>query len=96
MLIDVIHVKPSNDFLLLLEFENGEKKEFDCKILFNQKPFEALKDKHFFQKARVKYGTVVWSDEIDISPETLYIDSKPIDSKRALLLWKNIEMNKDI
>ena len=31
MLIDVIAVKPKDDFLLLLEFENGEKKEFDCK-----------------------------------------------------------------
>ncbi len=79
MLIDVINVKPINDFLLLLEFENGEKKEFDCKALFDKKPFGVLKDKNFFQKARVEYGTVVWSDEIDISPETLYLESKMIE-----------------
>ncbi len=29
--IDVIDVKPQDDYKLLLEFENGEKKEFDCK-----------------------------------------------------------------
>ncbi|MFA9238585.1 MAG: DUF2442 domain-containing protein [Candidatus Paceibacteria bacterium] len=78
MLIDVVNVKPINDFFLLLEFENGEKKEFDCKTLFDKKPFEVLNNKNFFQKARVEYGTVVWSDEIDVSPETLYLESKLI------------------
>ncbi len=78
MLIDVINVKPKNDFLLLLEFENGEIKEFDCKKLFDKKPFQTLRDKHFFQKVRVEFGTVVWSDEIDIAPETLYLESKSL------------------
>ena len=76
MLIDVIDVKPQNDFLLLLEFENGEKKEFDCKTLFDKKPFHKLQDKYFFNKAKVSFGTVAWLDEIDIAPETLYLDSR--------------------
>lgn len=75
MLIDVISVKPKNDFTLWLEFENGEVREFDCKPLLDKKPFLKLKDKYFFDMAKVEYGTVVWSDEIDIAPETLYIDS---------------------
>lgn len=75
MLIDVINVKPKDDYLLFLEFENGEKKEFDCKTLFDKKPFQALQDKRFFKRAKVAFGTVVWSDEIDIAPETLYIES---------------------
>jgi len=76
MLIDVIDVKIKDNFFLLLEFENGEKKEFDCKTLFEKMPFEILRDKAFFKKARVAFGTVVWSDEIDISPETLYFEGK--------------------
>ena len=51
MLIDVIDVKPQEDFLLLLEFENGEKREFDCKKLFGYKVYEPLKEQYFFQKA---------------------------------------------
>lgn len=76
MLIDVINVKTQDNFLLLLEFENGEKKEFDCKSLFGYKVYEPLKEQHFFHQAKVEYGTVVWSDEIDIAPETLYLESK--------------------
>lgn len=75
MLIDVIDVKPKDDYLLFLEFENGEKKEFDCKTLFDKKPFQVLQDKRFFKRAKVAFGTVIWSDEIDIAPETLYIES---------------------
>lgn len=82
MLIDVIDVKPQDDYKLLLEFENGEKKEFDCKNLFGYKIYEPLKEKHFFEKARVEYGTVVWSDEIDIAPETLYLESSSLAVSR--------------
>lgn len=76
MLIDVVDVKAQDDFLLLLRFENGEEKKFDCKKLFDKKPYQILNDKHFFKKAKVLYGTVVWSDEIDIAPETLYMESQ--------------------
>jgi len=79
MLIDVTKVIPKDDFILFLEFENGEKGEFDCKTLFDKKPFQMLKDKYFFNQAKNAFGTVVWSDEIDISPETLYIESRKIN-----------------
>lgn len=78
MLNDVISVKAKDDFLLYLEFENGEKREFDCKALFDKKPFQVLKDKDVFKKAKVAFGTVVWSDVLDIAPETLYLDSKAL------------------
>ena len=78
MLIDVINVIPKDDFLLFLELNNREKKEFDCKNIFDKKPFQVLKDKSFFKKAKVEFGTVVWSDEIDIAPETLYFESRNI------------------
>ncbi|MBD3824874.1 MAG: DUF2442 domain-containing protein [Epsilonproteobacteria bacterium] len=78
MLIDVVDVKVQSDFTLLLKFENGEMREFDCKTLFDKKPYHRLKEKEFFQKAKNVFGTVMWSDEIDISPETLYFESRII------------------
>ncbi len=79
MLIDVTKVTPKDDYILLLEFENGEKGEFDCKKIFDKNPFQLLQDKHFFKKAKNAFGTVVWNDEIDISPETLYIESNKVN-----------------
>ncbi|KIM10281.1 MAG: hypothetical protein KU37_10800 [Sulfuricurvum sp. PC08-66] len=80
MLIDVIEVKPKENFVLDLVFENGEKREFDCKALLDKKPFQALNNRDFFNQAKIVLGTVAWSNEIDISPETLYLDSRHIES----------------
>lgn len=79
MLLDVINVKPKDNFILLLEFENGEQKEFDCKPLLNKRPFLRLIDKSFFTQVKIEYGTVVWPSEIDIAPETLYIDGVSVN-----------------
>lgn len=72
MLLDVVRVKSLADYTLLLEFENGEKRRFDMSPYMNQKPWIRLKMNHLFQSASVENGTVVWSGNIDIDPETLY------------------------
>ncbi len=78
MLLDVIAVTPQRDFSLLLEFANGEKRIFDMIPLLALKPWKKIASPLLFQKARIKYGTVVWPGEIDIAPETLYDDSKAV------------------
>jgi hypothetical protein len=72
MLLDIVHVKALADYTLLLEFENGEKRRFDMSPYINQKPWIRLKTNNLFQSASVENGTVVWSGNIDIDPETLY------------------------
>ncbi|MHB9027372.1 MAG: DUF2442 domain-containing protein [Candidatus Latescibacterota bacterium] len=76
-LLDVISVKPREDYTLELVFDNGEKRNFDMKPFFNQKPFMKLRDSLIFFKASVQYGTVVWPGNIDIAPETLWVRSVP-------------------
>ncbi len=71
-LLDVVSVKAQPDYRLLLEFENGEWRLFDMSPYMDKKPFNRLKHASMFQAAHVDYGTVVWSGNIDISPETLY------------------------
>lgn len=77
-LIDVISVKPRDDFSLELVFENGEKRIFNMKPLFEEKPFSRLRGSSLFFKASIKYGTVVWPGNIDIAPETLWSQSTPL------------------
>lgn len=76
-LLDVISVRATHEYLLYLEFENGEKKIFDMTYLMDKRPFERLKGSPLFLAARIDYGTVCWPGSIDIAPETLYDDSVP-------------------
>ena len=73
MLLDVIAVRPMDGFQLDLEFENGERRRFDMKPYLDAPAFAALKDPGMFMRAHVERGTVVWNDEIDLSPDTLYL-----------------------
>jgi hypothetical protein len=79
MLIDVVAVKPAPDYHLNLVFANGERRRFDMRPLLTQRPWDRIVDAGIFQRVRVDYGTVVWPGEIDISPETLYDDSVPME-----------------
>lgn len=76
--MDIISVTPSQDFQLLLVFTNGEKRRFDMRPLLAMKPWNRIAIPTVFSRARVEYGTVVWPGEIDVAPETLYLDSVPV------------------
>lgn len=72
-------VKASDDYILELEFENGKKGIFSMHPYLQYPVFQPLKDMSFFKKAHVTMGFVSWNDDIDMSPDTLYLDSKIID-----------------
>lgn len=76
-LLDVVAVEVKADYLLYLEFENGEKRTFDMSPYMDKQPFVQLKGSPLFALAFVDYGTVVWPGNIDIAPETLYDRSHP-------------------
>ena len=78
MLLDVIHVKATPDFMLFLKFQNGERRQFDMAVCIDQKPWVRLKCSNTFQGAFVDNGTVAWPGNIDIDPETLYELSTPL------------------
>lgn len=80
ILFDVIHVQAQPGHILLLEFENGERRRFDMSPYIDEKPWHKLKDSPLFLLAKAEYGTVVWPGEIDIDPETLYERSALIES----------------
>jgi hypothetical protein len=78
LLLDVVKVQAQEGHRLIVEFENGERRQFDMSGFIGEKPFVRLKDSSLFFKASVAYGTVVWPGNIDIAPETLYENSTPV------------------
>jgi len=72
----VLKVVVTQDYILDLVFTNHEKKQFDVKPYLNFGLFSELKDYSIFQTAKVEFGTVSWSNGLDICPDTLYIESR--------------------
>jgi len=79
MYIGVKAVKPQENYMLLLTFENDEQRLFDMKPYLDFGPvFEELKEPAMFNSARLYFDTVAWANEADIDPEILYPSSVKI------------------
>lgn len=65
-------VKPDNDYILHLIFENGEKRKFDMKPYLEIGIFKELKDVSIFNTVHVNFDTVEWNNKADFDPEILY------------------------
>ena len=72
----VAEAKP--DYTLNLTFSNGERRLYDAKPLLEYALFAPLRDLSFFMRAHCDGGTVVWNEELDIAPESLYEKSVAI------------------
>lgn len=88
----VISVIPNDDFTLTLEFDNGEKRLFDCKEFLAENtvfaPFMVLDN---FKRVYIDDDNCVswdinpsidsnkvWSNKVDIGSDSCYVDSIPI------------------
>jgi len=70
---DVIRVTPLPEFYLEAEFTTGEIRRFDLKPYLGFPAFSSLRRNGLFMRAHVAHGTMAWSDEMDLSPDTLYL-----------------------
>ncbi len=72
-----IDVKPLEDYILLVTFDNGETKTFDVKPYLSHKAFEDLKNTSIFKTVKIGGLSVEWCNGADICPDELYNNSKP-------------------
>lgn len=71
--LKILSVKIVNDLCLLVTFNTGEQRIFDCYELLQYPVYEPLRDKEVFNKVFVEKGILTWLDgDIDIAPETVY------------------------
>lgn len=78
----VIKVKPLENYHLELWFATGEHRLFDMNPYLDKGVFTQLKDETLFNQVFIAWDTVCWPNELDISPDTLYVKSIPIDDER--------------
>ena len=77
------NVTPLKDFKLSIQFAEGITKIYDMKKLIeNNKIFAELKDINLFNSVEVDIGGygIIWNDDIDISCDELFENSKKIDT----------------
>ncbi|MBI4418842.1 MAG: DUF2442 domain-containing protein [Ignavibacteriales bacterium] len=78
--------KPLRDFVVLIEFTDGTKREVDLEPYLRGPIFEPLrKSRSAFLSFSVdhKVGTIVWANGADIDPDVLY--------KRLTPAWMETE-----
>ena len=82
----LVSVTPNDDYTLLLHFDNGEKRMYDVKPLDGVfaflKPMDALKRVYIDDCGCIAWdkdpkidSSVVWSNKIDLCPDSCYLDS---------------------
>jgi len=76
----VTTVTPVDNYKLLLTFDNGEERIFDAAPLLKERVFAPLKSMSFFKRVQVEDGTVVWPEDLDYCPDTLYMQSIPVNT----------------
>jgi hypothetical protein len=71
----LIEATPSKDHTVHVSFEDGLTADVDLSYLLDYGGvFEPLRDLVYFRRLRAdsEAGTIVWPNEADIAPETLY------------------------
>ena len=70
-------IKIESAHIMSITFTNGEEKVFDFSPYLSYPIHEPLKDKSFFNKAKIFDGILIWDEWTDFDPDTLYLESKP-------------------
>lgn len=71
----LIEATPSEGYTVHVRFEDGLSANVDLSYLLDYGGvFEPLRDLDYFRRLRAdnEAGTIVWPNEADIAPETLY------------------------
>jgi hypothetical protein len=73
-------VQYKSPYKLIIVFDNNEEKEFNLSPYLQYPVYERLKDEAYCMKARIQNGIVIWDNETDMDPDTLYLESSTLIS----------------
>lgn len=71
----IAKVTPLSHYNLLVTFQNGVQKQYDCSSLLEEEPFKPLVNNSLFDQVEVAFGGygILWNDEIDLSEAELWL-----------------------
>jgi hypothetical protein len=75
----LIDAKALDGYLVHVQFEDGLSADINLSYLLDYAGvFEPLRDLEFFRRLRAdaQAGTIVWPNNADVAPETLYAHAK--------------------
>lgn len=86
----IVRASYLGNFMIHIEFENGEHKILDCNSWLNENmgDFEDLKIEKNFKLFQIKNGLLVWPNGYDLAPEYSYNQSRPYIFERVKNIYK--------
>ena len=70
-----VKVKALLGYRLWVEYDDGVRGEVDLSDMAGKGVFKAWDEKGFFEKVHISpYGSIAWSDELEICPDALYLE----------------------
>ncbi len=84
MYLSIKKVVPCEDFMLSIDFDNGEHGMLDMKPFLDFGVFNRLKRPGAFQQVRVSFDTIEWACGVDLDPEFVYAKSKSIKTAQPI------------
>ncbi len=80
------NVKPRSGKTLLVTFDNGDRRVYDCTPLLQSEAFQPLRDDAIFRCAHADshgYG-VIWTDDIDLAESEIWINGRIVEPEDTL------------
>ena len=71
----VTRVEPSDDYVLAVTFDTGERRVLDMKPYLDFGVFKRLRSEVAFRAVRVSFDAVAWDCGVDLDPEFMYARS---------------------
>lgn len=77
--VAIIRATALSKHRVVVTFNTGETKLYDFTPLLNRPVFRPLQDELFFRdKMFIDGDTIAWPGDIDIDPEDVYVEGKPL------------------
>jgi len=82
----IISVKPLTKKQLLVKFDNGVSKIYDCNQVLQREMFQPLNNEAFFKAVKVDSGGygISWNDDVDLSEYELWQNGKELSTSKRI------------